>query len=274
MKNRLILFGAIFLTAALGACNWGNGNSGQIEADITTDTLTYINKTIKERAADCGTRPDSACTVASITYPVFISQGALNDNIRHRLIMLFGGNNPDVKPDTSLQLYAENFIKSYENDNPGQRSTGMFYTLDIKATLTRQDSSLATLELGGYNYQGGAHGGSITTFINWDTKAGKEITLNDVLVTGYKDSLTIIAERIFRQQEKLTQTASLANDYFFKDAKFGLNDNFAITPVGLKFLYNQYEIKPYAAGQTSLLIPYAQIKSLIKPNSVITQYLK
>ncbi|MFD2146566.1 DUF3298 and DUF4163 domain-containing protein [Mucilaginibacter antarcticus] len=274
MKNRVRLFSMLLLTAALGACNWSNGNSGQAEPDITTDTLTYTTKIIKERANDCVNKADSACTVASITYPVFNGQQLLNNSIRHKLIMLFGGNNPDVKPDTSLQLYAKNFIKGYENDSPKQNNAGIFYTLAIKAALTRQDSSLTTLELSGYSYQGGAHGGSTTAFINWDTKANNDIRLKDVLIAGYRDSLTAIAETIFRQQEKLTPTASLANDYFFKDAKFTLNENFVITPVGLKFLYNQYEIKPYAAGQTIVLIPYANIKSLLKPKSVITQYLK
>jgi hypothetical protein len=47
-----------------------------------------------------------------------------------------------------------------------------------------------------------------------------------------------------------------------------------LTPVGIRFLYNQYEIKPYAAGQTDLVVPYTQIKQLLKPNTVIAQYLK
>jgi hypothetical protein len=274
MKNRLVLSGAIFITASLSACNWGNGNSGAIEANITTDTIAYTIKTVKERATDCGTKPDSACTSVIISYPEFDKQNVLNDTIEHKLIMLFGGNNPDVKPDSTLQLYAKQFIKGYESDNPKQYSPDMFYTLDIKASLIRQDSSLVAIELGGYSYRGGAHGGSITTFINWDTKATKNLTLNDILIEAYQDTLSSVAETIFRQQEKLTPTASLANDYFFTDAKFALNNNFAITPVGLKFVYNQYEIKPYAAGQTTLLVPYTKIKSIIKPKSVITQYLK
>jgi hypothetical protein len=34
-------------------------------------------------------------------------------------------------------------------------------------------------------------------------------------------------------------------------------------------LYNPYEIKPYVAGTTKLVIPYTEIKDLIKPNSII-----
>jgi hypothetical protein len=272
MKSRFGLLLGMML--GLSACNWGDGDTSKPKPDINTDTLAYTNKIIKERATDCGTKPDSTCTVVKITYPVFNGQPALNDSISHKLIMLFGGNNPDVKPDTTLKRYAKSFIKGYVTDNPKRYSPDMFYTLDIKATVLRQDSSLTTLELGGYNYQGGAHGGSFTAFINWNTKAGRDITLGDIFTDNYQSKLTAIADTIFRQQEKLTTNASLANDYFFKNNKFALNENFLITPVGLRFLYNQYEIKPYAAGQTELAIPYAKIKTLLRPNTVITQYLK
>src|SRR3954464_15802417 len=99
MRNRLVLLLAAML--GLSACNWGDGDTSRPKPDINTDTLAYTTKTIKERAADCGTKPDSTCTVVKITYPVFNGQVALNDSISHKLIMLFGGNNPDVKADTT-----------------------------------------------------------------------------------------------------------------------------------------------------------------------------
>jgi len=130
------------------------------------------------------------------------------------------------------------------------------------------------LEVGGYIFEGGAHGHTLSFFFNWNTKARKSIELADILKKGYQDSLNKVAESIFRKNEKITDSASLALDYFFKDNKFTLNNNFLITPVGIRFLYNQYEIKPYAAGQTNLLIPYAKIKSLLLPHTVVSQYIK
>ena len=259
----------ITLSFAFASCQWGVPSKNK---DTTsTDTLAYTYKTIHERAADCGSKPDSACTVVRVKYPVFVGQKRLNDSVTRKLTSLFA---TDGKPDSSIELMSKNFLKAYADFKKTDPRTEMFYELNSYAKVLLQDSSFATLELGGYTYQGGAHGGSATFFINWDTKANKDLVLDDIFNIGYQDKLKKIGETIFRKDEKLSDTASLANDYFFKDDKFALNDNFLITPLGLKFFYNQYEIKPYAAGTTTLLIPYSQIKSLLRPGSVVTKYIK
>ena len=91
---------------------------------------------------------------------------------------------------------------------------------------------------------------------------------------NYRDSLNQVAELIFKKNEGLRADAPIdSNSYFFTDHRFSINNNFVFTTEGIKFLYNQYEIKPYAAGKTELLVPYAKIKSLIKPGSVLQPFL-
>jgi len=261
----------LFIVLAMGACMWGVPKN--TPDAMTKDTLAYTYKNIKQRASDCGNKPDSGCTVAIIKYPDFTGKPALNDTLRNKLFNLFW-DDTTPEPDTDLQKYATEFIKVYEDgkDNPDVK--GRIFTVQSGVKVLRQDSSLVTLQVGGYMFQGGAHGATITRFINWDSKANKNLKLSDILVNGYSDKLTNVADTIFRKDEKLSDTSSLARDYFFKNNQFALNDNFLITPVGLRFLYNQYEIKPYAAGQTDLLIPYAKIKSLLLPHTVVSQYIK
>ncbi len=124
------------------------------------------------------------------------------------------------------------------------------------------------------HFRAGAHGAYLAHFINWNSHANKKITLSDIFVKGYREPLDKIAEKIFRKDEKLSDTATLADDYFFENNKFRLNENFMITPLGIRFLYNEYEIKPYSAGQTNLVIPYIRIKSLLRPHTVVSQYIK
>ncbi|MFS2185838.1 DUF3298 domain-containing protein [Mucilaginibacter sp. Mucisp84] len=265
MKNLCLAF---FMAMGLSSCQWGVPNK---IPEKSFDTLRYAYKVIKARAADCGAKADSACTVVKINYPVFDSAKTLNDTITRKLTLMFA---TDGRSDTSLELMTKKFLKSYDDFRKTNARSGMFFTLGDSVKVIHQDSSLTTLEVRGYSYTGGAHGSTSVGFINWDTKASKNLKLDDVLVDGYHDKLNAVAEKIFRKNEKLSDTASLATNYFFKDNKFALNANFSITPLGIKFLYNQYDIKPYAAGITELFIPYAQIKSLVQPGSVVSQFIK
>ncbi|MEN0053994.1 MAG: DUF3298 domain-containing protein [Mucilaginibacter sp.] len=264
----LICFIALSFTVA--SCQWGVPKKAA-EATTEHDTLAYTYKSVHERAADCGNKPDSGCTVVKIKYPVFTGQQKLNDSVVRNLTSLFA---MDGRRDTSIELMTKNFLKSYTDFKKTDPRSAMYFDLDLYATVLFQDSSLTALGVGGYTFQGGAHGSSATFFINWDTKANKNIRLDDLFKPDYHDQLKAIAEKLFRKSEKLNDTASLARDYFFKDNKFALNDNFSVTPTGLKFVYNQYEIKPYAAGITTLVIPYSPIKSLLRPNTVVAKYIK
>lgn len=258
----------VFICCGFISCRFETQQKQQ--PDITQDTLSYAYQTIKLRADDCGDKPDSSCTVVNIKYPLFVERDALNDTVTKKLTGLFGFFQDSI----SLKEMGEHFLTTYYNFKHRNKRSEIFFTLNSNAQVLRQDSNLTTIETDSYTFQGGAHGGSFTFFINWDTKADKNLTLEDILIDGYKPKLTQVADTIFRQQEKLTNTSSLAKDYFFKGDQFKLNRNFSITPLGLKFVYNIYEIKPYAAGRTELLIPYNKIKPLLKPNTVITQYIK
>jgi hypothetical protein len=222
---------------------------------------------INERADDCGSKPDNACSSAKIKYPVFESQSTLNDSVIQKVLHLF-----EAHPDKDIETRAKHFIAEYTSFKKAGKKTLLPFKLDLYAKIIRQDSSLVTIETGGSSFSGNAHPIALTLFFNWNTIAQKQIALSDILVDGYEPKLTKIADSIFRKSENLKDTSSLARDYFFKGNKFSLNNNFLITPIGLRFLYNQYEIKPYAAGVTDLFIPYAQIKLLLKPNTVVSQY--
>lgn len=267
---KLIYIIPLFIAAAgLFSCNDQRTPNRHENSEVAQDTLSYKYQTVEQRAGDCGSKPDSACTSAIFKLPVFENQPALNDTINHRLAYLFDSTATNAKAE------ADKFIKQYNTDKQkGAVRQNAFYTLKSHADIIRQDSTLLTLELNGYEFESGAHGLSLTKFINWDIKNHKVLTMDEVFVDGYLPKLNQIADTIFRKEENLSLAASLANDYFFKNAEFSLNKNFLITPLGIRFLYNVYEIKPYAAGQTSIDIPYTKISKLLRPNSVAAIYSK
>jgi hypothetical protein len=255
MKPGVILF--VMVAGSLTACQWGT--PGENKPAITKDTLQYSYKVIKRKAPDCGNKPDSNCIVAQIKYPLFLNQKRLNDTISHRLSTQFGIQD---KPEDNLEHLADEFLKA-----------GKDFRLTSNSLVIREDSSILLVQVSGYRVLNGARGYYLASFINWNTKTQHEIALNDILKDGFVQELNSIAEKIFRKQENLAGDTPLKG-YLFENGKFSLNNNFLITPIGLRFLYNQYEIKPYPAEETDLLIPYSQIESLLRPNTVVTQYYK
>ena len=262
----------ILITGSFTACN--HGVQGNKQPTGAKDTLTYNYKTFKQRDADCGNSPDSTCTIAKITYPDFDSKKTLNDSVTRSFIKLFATNTG--KTDTGYSQLANNFIGTYKAFKKEQPKSTLIFLLDGHARVLKQDSDILTVEISGYSYSGGPHGVDLTSYVNWDKKTNKSIALSNILVAGYQDKLNHIAEKIFRKNEKLLDTAKLNNGrtYFFKDNKFSLPDNYLILPEGIRFLYNVYTIKPYVAGKTELLVPYTQIKALLLPNSAVKNHTK
>jgi len=226
MILRHILF--VMIAYSLASCQWGT--STEDKPAITTDTLQFIYKHLKQKEAG---------STMDISYPIFKKQPVLNDSLN-------------------------NYLKGQK---PADSS-------DLHAVVLRQDSSLTTIEINEISVEPGKSGKTTTThFINWNTKKSRSIKLNDILIDNYSDELNKIAEAIFRKNEKLDANASL-DGYSFKGGQFALNNNFLITPIGLKFLYNNGEAKPASYGPVVLFIPYSQILQLLRPNTVIEQYHK
>jgi hypothetical protein len=263
VNNRLFLLAA----CCLAACQWGK--PGKQTHAIVKDTLKYSYKQISKEDSHCSTDTNVMCSGVDIHYPVFAGQQALNDTILKRITAMF----PDDTSTKDIEQLSSKFISLSKKDKEDSLAA-QAYTLDGYIKVVRQDSSLVILESGLAIYTGGAHEQHFTQYINWDTKKNSKILLNDIFADGYEKPLNEVGEKIFRKDEKLSYNVPLANDYFFPNGKFSLNKNFLITPLGIEFYYNEYEIKPYVAGPTELFIPYSQIKSLLRPNTVVSQYIK
>jgi len=139
-----------------------------------------------------------------------------------------------------------------------------------------QDSSLTTIYFSGESYDGAAHGHNGFTFINWDVKKSGMIELTDLFDQGSLVKLTKIAEKMFRKRQNLSDTASLADNHYYsiRDGVFMLTDNFLLTKKGITFLYNEEELDAWSEGTPQFDIPYSQIKSLLRPNTVVAQFIK
>ncbi len=130
------------------------------------------------------------------------------------------------------------------------------------------DSYFTTFAFSYYQYMGGAHGIFGESYLIIDLKNGKEIKLNDIFD---KNALAILEKRMVKKAYAYTGTpnATSLQDAGYLVDKIEVTDNFSITTKGITFVYQPYEISPYAAGMPSFLFSWEEIKDLVKKDSSV-----
>lgn len=235
--------------------------SVNVKQHLKGDTVIYKYNTVKAI--------DKSCTECymSITYPVIKNNSKLKEAINH---YLFDYTESDYS-NTDFGLFFKKFAKTYKRGADDENNEGITETFDYNIKVQKQIQGFVAFDFADET-SGGVHPNHSLGFLNWNTITNKPVKLDDIFIPGYKTRLTAIAKKIFVRNA--AAKGFKLNDYTFDKGIFALNNNFKFTPGGLYFYYDFYEIQPYSAGPTELLIPYASIKQLLRLNTVITQYIK
>jgi hypothetical protein len=220
-----------------------------------------------EQKSFCQNIPDSEpfCEKSALSYPLFehAPDAAIATQIE-RLIQ---------KPITVFKK--EELIKSVQQTIAENRDYLPHGTWEnsSKIDLFAITEHTFTLRESSSGYTGGAHGYHGVYYSNYAVGSDKVLTLDDLFVHDHNTTLQRIARKVYRQHAGLSPQESLTKDGWFEN-KFVLTPNFAITSRGLIFHYNSYEIKPYAAGHTTFMLPYFYLHRIIDPKGVLAPYRK
>ena len=265
MKKLIIFFLATIL---LFACR--NEKKKIVEDKpkaIASDTLTYNYDSVvvysKNVIKANGNASDT--TKASVTFPVFKNE-ALNNAIRRRVTDYISEGEPTI----NYADMANSFVNGYDDYVKENKGTTEYWFLMVDIGVLYQNPNYIALQYMNSDFSGGAHPNTSLYFINYNPKTNHTLTLDSLIDNNKKPKLVSLAEKIFREDEKLTPTQPLEGKYFFADGKFVLPDNFYVNEKGLVFVYNQYEIKAYVYGTTEITIPFSLLKGIAKPNTILT----
>lgn len=170
----------------------------------------------------------------------------------------------------------KSFFKEYLEVNKDQDEDYLYaanWVNESDAKVIFNDNYFATLSFSNYMYMGGAHGMFGETFLIIDTKTGKEIKLNDIFD---KQALVTLEKRMIKKAYSYTgseNATSLQGAGYLVD-KIEVTDNFSLTAKGITFVYQPYEIAPYAAGMPAFLFTWEELKGLVKADSSINSLIK
>jgi hypothetical protein len=231
-----------------------------ILSNLTFATENYLGtystqvkeKELKDKFCKNNQKGDEFCMEYTLTYPTIIK--SKNQELKNSIESIINEKIRKFK-----KLNAKDQVLMLLSDEPDLTWSWEDKTRIQLYATTNKSFTLAIIN---YNYSGGAHANRTIDYENY-TVEGKKLEMKDLFVDGYKNKLTQIANRFYRESNKLASNESLTKIGWYGD-NFILSDNFAITTKGLEFLYNPYEIKPYIAGITTFLLPYNRIRSIMK----------
>ena len=195
----------------------------------------------------------------------------INETLMSRL--LNKSDERDLK--TAAEMFVEDYTTSYKNtmlplynqDRADTTKKAWYeYHYVIEATTQQGTANtlayLATIDY----YEGGAHGINQLITFNFDLTTGKLITLSDVFAPGYEKQLKSTLLKALKSKTGLNSMNELKDAGYLYSMDIFPSENFILNDETITFVYNPYEIAPYAVGSIELIITYSEVSKILNPS--------
>lgn len=217
------------------------------------------------------------------TFPVKFADKEVLRKIQHKFAAdYFGEDYATLLPKEAADKYTEDYVDNYksledEYKEELKRTDGApveawySYYETSSNEITYNSNGILSYTVYVENYTGGAHGSHATTNHSISLKTGEAITEEDLFVDGYQSDLALILVDKIAGQNNVANAKDLEDIGFFSVDEIVPNGNFLIGEEGITYTFNEYEIAAYVVGATSVLIPYEELRHLLKDDSPVAQ---
>lgn len=262
----------LFFILLLASCNNSQKRSSTTFAqeEQVTDSFALFTKNV-EFPIDSFTPGSPKLSVDLKMHYIVSSDKERELAINNAIVEhVFGYKN--LEPQTAMDSFT-NYMKEeymqlkdeYYNEKSINGGGEWFnYNYDIVSEITNGRKNTINYTIHNVSYTGGPHGSEFYTFLNFDSKSGKEIKLNDIFKDNYYEALTdrltvaLAKQKNAKSLEKLQEMGYLIlNDMY-------PTDNFLLKTDSIIFHYNRYDIAPYALGETRISFSYDELKDLLR----------
>ncbi len=167
------------------------------------------------------------------------------------------------------------YMESCYECPPEAREMVLRNWISVSNKTVHQDSLLWCYMFEYDMFMGGAHGFNGVYYSNFDLKSGKKLTEADILIDNQeaKNKLNAcIKEELLRVTREKTETYTDDDEEekqcFFDWDKIEANGNFLLTPQGLAYVYNPYDISAYVMGPSDPFILYSKLSTVINQETL------
>lgn len=213
----------------------------------------------------CVDKANEVCVNFKVNYPVFTGgdstlRQALNKSVQGYLLSVLGGNG-EIPFAQALDSVGNAFIQEYAAEG-GETTmmTGEMIT-EVNHKVSLLNAKVATVEMNGYSFTGGAHPNPFASLVTFDLSHGaKPVGLTDMV--SDTNALRPILEKAYKLSKGLKETDPLSELVYPEITQLPMPANAAVVAEGIRFLYNAYEIAPYAVGFGDILLTWDQLGAL------------
>jgi hypothetical protein len=211
-------------------------------------------------------RPARKDLKVSADYPVLVGDdgpAAREFNRRARALVM-----------GDVTQYLEDGPDHEKEKNDHFKDAGEFHNVSHKVVFASDEVVSVIFYATGYSW-GAAHGYHYPLTLNFDLKAGRELKLARLFKPGsdYTRRLARLCEEDLRRQlphgylhGELTGTTDRLKP---ADKSF---DAWAVTPGGLVFIFAEYEVASYSAGEPKVLVPFGSLRDIIDPRGALADF--
>lgn len=140
---------------------------------------------------------------------------------------------------------------------------GIPYSVQSNYEVNRNDDVILSFVVSVYQYTGGAHGISSTWTYVFDKQKNKLIELEDLFneETDYLFVLSDMTVRDLKTRDLLDNEEWLTEGAGAQKANF---ERFVLTDKEIQFIFDAYQVGPYAAGTQQVSIPFSNLQDILQ----------
>ena len=277
MKKRNLVLSV--MATCLVSCFLLSGCNGQKQID--SETVKTVK--VEEQAHLQDDTVSPACKI-TIDYS-YLAESDAADSIAQRINRTIQAHvlgkeyirmNPEVAVDSFKNTYINNYRKDvnefYQEDIKNgtpkdELPTWYNYEYGLTTHFSEGKEGILNFIAETFEYTGWAHPNSWNKWMNFEKNTGKLLALKDVFMAGSEKPMSdmlleeLITEMATRLEDSsITSLEGLQNAGILNSTNMYVPDNFLLEKEKVSFLYNKYDIAPYAVGVITLSLPYTSVE--------------
>jgi hypothetical protein len=161
-----------------------------------------------------------------------------------------------------IKEFIENLVKEFKSltEEPVKGYPGISNILGVDYTFTYADENVISIVFSVYEYFiGAAHGNVGYRCMNFNVKTGRELRVQDVFKSD--DYLRRISEYCTKKLKEKLEDNLFVEGLEPKEENY---EDWAVTKMGLLFIFPPYQVASYADGTQEVLIPYKELEDLFR----------